>query len=85
MLIDLLQSINKIYLAYGATDFRKQISSLCGMIRNEYKMNPYDKSAYILSIAYSIYCIMDGCFFVRNGNFHRIIPAKSGTLEKIYL
>lgn len=47
MLIDLLQNINKIYLAYGATDFRKQISSLCSMIRNEYKMNPYDKSAYI--------------------------------------
>ena len=47
MLIDLLQSVNKIYLAYGVTDFRKQISSLCGMIRNEYKMNPYDKSAYI--------------------------------------
>lgn len=47
MLIDLLQNINKIYLAYGATDFRKQTSSLCSMIRNEYKMNPYDKSAYI--------------------------------------
>ena len=47
MLIDLLQSVEKIYVAYGVTDFRKQISSLCGMIRNEYNMNPYNKSAYI--------------------------------------
>lgn len=47
MLVDLLQSINKIYIAYGATDFRKQINSLCSMIRYDYKMNPYDKSAYI--------------------------------------
>ncbi len=47
MLIDLLQSVNKVYIAYGVTDFRKQISSLCSDIRNEYKMNPYDKSAYI--------------------------------------
>lgn len=47
MLLDLLQSVNKIYLAYGATDFRKQISSLCNTIRNTYNMNPYDKSAYI--------------------------------------
>lgn len=47
MLIDLLQSVNKIYIAYGATDFRKQISSLCSIVRNNYKKNPYDKSAYI--------------------------------------
>ena len=47
MLIDLLQSVNKIYLAYGATDFRKQISSLCSIIKDNFKMNPYDKSAYI--------------------------------------
>ena len=47
MLIDLLQSVNKIYLAYGATDFRKQIPSLCSIIRDNFKMNPYDKSAYI--------------------------------------
>ena len=47
MLIDLLQSVNKIYLAYGATDFRKQIPSLCSIIRDNFKMNPYDKTAYI--------------------------------------
>ena len=39
--------INKIYLAYGTTDFRKQTSSLCNMIKNTYNMNPYDRSAYI--------------------------------------
>ena len=47
MLIDLLQSVNKIYLAYGTTDFRKQTSSLCNIIKNNYNMNPYDRSAYI--------------------------------------
>ena len=47
MIIDLLQHIDKIYLAYGVTDFRKQIYSLCSIVKNKFKMNPYDKSAYI--------------------------------------
>ena len=34
MLIDLLKSVNKIYIAYGATDFRKQSNSLCGVVKN---------------------------------------------------
>ena len=47
MINDLLRNINKIYIAYGATDFRKQISSLCDIVRHTFKLNPYDKSAYI--------------------------------------
>lgn len=47
MLIDLLQSIDAIYIAYGATDFRMQTSSLCSIIKNTFGKNPYDKSAYI--------------------------------------
>ena len=47
MIIDLLQSIDKVYLAYGVTDFRKQISSLCSIVKNTFNMNPYDKAAYI--------------------------------------
>lgn len=47
MIIDLLQGVSKIYIAYEATDFRKQISSLCSIVRDNYRMNPYDKSAYI--------------------------------------
>ena len=47
MLTDLLKSVDKIYIAYGATDFRKQTSSLCSIITNRFKMNPYNKSAYI--------------------------------------
>lgn len=47
MISDLLQSVDKIYIAYGATDFRKQTSSLCSIVRDIFKMNPYDKSAYI--------------------------------------
>ena len=47
MLSNLLQNVNKIYIAYGATDFRKQTSSLCSIIKNKFGKNPYDKSAYI--------------------------------------
>jgi len=47
MLIDLLGSVEKVYLAYGVTDFRKQIPSLSSMVRYNFKMNPYNKSAYI--------------------------------------
>lgn len=47
MLNNLLSNIDKIYLAYGATDFRKQISSLCSIVQNTFNMNPYDRSAYI--------------------------------------
>lgn len=47
MICDLLQTVNKIYIAYGVTDFRKQINSLVSIIRNTFRMNPYDKSAYI--------------------------------------
>lgn len=47
MLTDLLQNVSKLYIVYGATDFRKQINSLCTMVRNNYNMSPYDKSAYL--------------------------------------
>ena len=47
MIIDLLQSIDTIYLAYGPTDFRKQVYSLCNIVKNTFKMNPYNKAAYI--------------------------------------
>ena len=47
MLNDLLRSIDRIYLAYGVTDFRKQIQSLCSIVKSTFGMNPYNKSAYI--------------------------------------
>ena len=47
MLNDLLRSIDRIYLAYGVTDFRKQIQSLCSIVKNTFGMNPYNKAAYI--------------------------------------
>lgn len=47
MINNLLKDIKTIYIAYGATDFRKQIYSLCGIVQNQYNMNPYNKSAYI--------------------------------------
>ena len=47
MINNLLKEIKTIYIAYGSTDFRKQIYSLCSIVQNQYKMNPYDKAAYI--------------------------------------
>ena len=47
MIANLLQNIKHIYIAYGATDFRKQTSSLCEMVKNSFGMNPYDGFAYI--------------------------------------
>ena len=47
MLINVLESVDKIYIAYGATDFRKQIYSLCSIVKDKFNKNPYDKSAYI--------------------------------------
>ena len=47
MISDLLKTIDRIYIAYGVTDFRMQINSLCNIVKNTFKMNPYDKSAYI--------------------------------------
>lgn len=47
MLNDMLKSVNKIYIAYGYTDFRKHTESLCNMVQNVFGMDPYNKSAYI--------------------------------------
>ena len=43
----LLQNVSRIYIAYGATNFRKQIHSLCNIVESRYKMNPYQKEAFI--------------------------------------
>lgn len=47
MIQDLLQSISKVYIAYGATDFRKQIESLCTEVKSKFQLNPYQKAAFI--------------------------------------
>lgn len=47
MINDLLQSISKVYIAYGATDFRKQIDSLCIEVKSKFHLNPYEKAAFI--------------------------------------
>ena len=49
MLNDLLKSISTIYIyiAYGATDFRKQIHSLCNIVKKEFEMDPYKNIAFI--------------------------------------
>ena len=47
MIKDLSQSISKVYIAYGATDFRKQIDSLCIEVKSKFHLNPYEKAAFI--------------------------------------
>lgn len=47
MIKDLLHSISKVYIAYGATDFRKQIDSLCIEVKSKFHLNPYEKAAFI--------------------------------------
>lgn len=48
MLNSMLKNIKDIYIAYGATDFRKQIWSLCAEIEEKFKMSAYkDNTAFI--------------------------------------
>lgn len=47
MIDDLLKSISTIYIVYGSTDFRKQIYSLCELVKSKFKLNPYKKEAFI--------------------------------------
>lgn len=47
MINDLLQNISKVYIAYGTTDFRKQIDSLCIEVKSKFHLNPYEKAAFI--------------------------------------
>ena len=48
MINNFLKDISEIYIACGATDFRKQIDSLCNIIRNEFNINAnQNKCAFI--------------------------------------
>lgn len=47
MINKLLSDISTIYIAYGATDFRKQISSLCVEVKARFNLNPYKNVAFI--------------------------------------
>ena len=44
MISKMLEDIESIYIAYGATDFRCQINSLCKIVEQEFQINPYSKS-----------------------------------------
>lgn len=47
MISKLLENISTIYIAYGATDFRKQINALCAEIRLKFNLNPCKNAAFI--------------------------------------
>ena len=47
MISKLLSETSVIYIAYGATDFRKQIDSLCTEVKTRFNLNPYKNAAFI--------------------------------------
>ena len=47
MIQKLLSEISTIYIAYGATDFRKQIPALCADVKSKFNLNPYKNVAFI--------------------------------------
>ena len=47
MINKLLSDVSTIYIAYGATDFRKQIASLCTEVKARFNLNPYKNVAFI--------------------------------------
>lgn len=47
MINEMLKNIENIYVAYGATDFRKQTCSLSNMVKEKFHLNPYSNSAFI--------------------------------------
>lgn len=42
MIKSFLSDASHIYLACGATDFRKQSDSLCAIVTNNFNLNPFD-------------------------------------------
>lgn len=47
MINDLLKNVSTIYISYGVTDFRKQIHSLCNIVKTKFNLNPHSKAAFI--------------------------------------
>lgn len=47
MINDMLKRIDDIYIAYGVTDFRKQIHSLCNIVKEKFDLDPFSNAAFI--------------------------------------
>ena len=47
MIEDMLKNVSSIYIAYGETDFRLHITSLCKLVESKFKLNPYKSDAFI--------------------------------------
>lgn len=48
MIRSFLNGANHIYLACGSTDFRKQSNSLCTLVTNSFKLNPFDEASVFI-------------------------------------
>ena len=73
MLNNLVKDIDTIYIAYGVTDFRKQIYALCNIVQSKFKLNPYSKSAFIFcnkrKTSIRILCYDKNGFILAQKNF----------------
>lgn len=47
MIHNMLKDVENIYIAYGATDFRHQIHSLCHMVKEKFELDPFSNVAFI--------------------------------------
>ena len=43
----MLKSIENIYIAYGATDFRQQTHSLSKLVIDKFQLDPFSNAAFI--------------------------------------
>jgi len=64
-----LSDTDHIYLACGATDFRKQIFSLAAIVQVQFKLDPYSgSSASFTAYPFNMYCFKTEFFQRRNFN-----------------
>ncbi len=47
MINNMLKSIENIYIAYGATDFRQQTHSLSKLVIDKFQLDPFSNAAFI--------------------------------------
>ena len=76
MINNLLEEVTTIYIAYGVTAFRKQINSLCNIVKENFNMDPFNKSAYIFCnrkrTSIKVLCYDKNRFYISSKNTIRL-------------
>jgi transposase len=47
MMLKSASEYDRIYIACGATDLRKSVDGLCGIIRDEFKLDPFENCLFM--------------------------------------